>query len=128
MLVTLDTSHVEMSPSNDDAELNMSSMLDTLDTSHLEMSPLNDIALAKNALMSVTTNTSQDPIGPCGPLSQSVDSCRHSLMAAWRSALDFGAHPVIGYFGGGYTVGVRLMIRIMFSGTVAVRRITLESG
>ena len=42
MLVTLDTSHLEMSPLNDDAEWNMSSMLVTLETSHLEMSPLND--------------------------------------------------------------------------------------
>ena len=47
--------------------------------------------------MSVTVDTSQDPIGPCGPLEQSADSFRHSTMAAWSSALDLGAHPVVGY-------------------------------
>ena len=44
ILVTLDTSHLEMSPLKDDAEWNMPTMLVTLDTSHLEMSPLNDDA------------------------------------------------------------------------------------
>ena len=44
MLVTLDTSHLEMSLLNDDAEANMLTMLFTLDTSHLEMSLLNDDA------------------------------------------------------------------------------------
>ena len=44
MLVTLDTSHLEMSLLNDDALLNMPPMVITLDTSHLEMSPLNDDA------------------------------------------------------------------------------------
>ena len=44
MVVTLDTSHLEMSPSNDDAELNMYSMSVTLETSHFERSPLNDDA------------------------------------------------------------------------------------
>ena len=39
---TLDTSHLEMSLLNDDAEANMNSILTTLETSHLEMSPLND--------------------------------------------------------------------------------------
>ena len=38
---TLDTSHLEMSLLNDDAEANMNSILTTLETSHLEMSPLN---------------------------------------------------------------------------------------
>ena len=40
MLVTLDTSHLEMSPLNDDTDQNMPAMSVTLDTSHLEMSPL----------------------------------------------------------------------------------------
>ena len=44
MLVTLDTSHLEMSQLNDVAEANMPSMLVTLDTSQLERSPLNDDA------------------------------------------------------------------------------------
>ena len=80
----------------------MTYMLVTLDTSHLEMSPLNlsvpETTVESNtSFMSVTAETSQDPIGPCGPLEQSVDSCRHSLMAARSSALDSGAHPVVGY-------------------------------
>ena len=46
--------------------------------------------------MWVTLDTSQDPIGPREPLEHSVgDSLRHSLMAAWSSTLDFGAHPGI---------------------------------
>ena len=44
MLVTLDTSHLEMSPLNDDAEWNMLVIYLTLDTCHLEISPLNDDA------------------------------------------------------------------------------------
>ena len=44
MEVALDTSHLEMSPLNDDAELNMPPKLVTLDTSHLEMSLLKDDA------------------------------------------------------------------------------------
>ena len=42
MSVTLDTSHLDMSPLNDVAERNMYAISVTLDTSHLEMSPLND--------------------------------------------------------------------------------------
>ena len=100
--VTLDTSHLERSPLNDDAPVNMPFMLVTLDTSHLEMSPLKDDAaetshVSNKLFMSVTAETSQDPIGPCGPLEQSVgDSWRHSLMVALSSALDFGGHPVVG--------------------------------
>ena len=110
MLVTLDTSHLKMSPLNADAEWNMPHMLVTLDTSQSEMSPVNffpPVTLSRfnNWLISVTSDTSQDPIGPCGPLEQSVDSCRHSLIATWsfaldfgahRSALDFGTHPEVG--------------------------------
>ena len=44
ILVTLDTSHLERSPLNDDAEANMPCKMVTLDTSHLEMSALNDDA------------------------------------------------------------------------------------
>ena len=44
MSVTLDTSHVDRSPLNDDAEWNIKLMSVTLDTSHLERSPLNDDA------------------------------------------------------------------------------------
>ena len=45
--------------------------------------------------MSVTAETSQNPIRPYGPLEQSVDSFRHSTIAAWSSALDFGANAVV---------------------------------
>ena len=41
MSVTLDTSHSEISPLNDEVEENMPSMSVTLDTSHLDMSLLN---------------------------------------------------------------------------------------
>ena len=78
------------------------------------MSPVNLFApgtrLYNNLLMSVTADTSQDPTGPCGPLEQSEDSCRHSAMAALSPALDFGAHPVAGYYRG-YTVRFRVIIR-----------------
>ena len=43
-------------------------------------------------------------------MKQSEERCRHSIMAIWSSALDFGAHAVVGYFTG-YTVGVRIIIR-----------------
>ena len=66
---TRDTSHFEISPSNDDAEESMYAMVVTLDTSHLEMSPVNlsdpGTRLYNNQLVSVTAETSQDPIGPC---------------------------------------------------------------
>ena len=110
MLVTLDTCQFEMSALNDAALLNMECISVTLDTSHLERSPTNLFAAEaglyfewnNNSLMSVTPKTSHDPIGPCGPLEQSEDSFRHSATAAWRSALDFGAHSVSGhYFSGG---------------------------
>ena len=44
MLVTLDTSHLEMSALNDDAEVNIPSISVTLDTFQLDVSPLNDRA------------------------------------------------------------------------------------
>ena len=44
MLISLDTSHLDMSMLNDDAEANMPLMSITLDTSHFDMSPLNDDA------------------------------------------------------------------------------------
>ena len=62
-------------------------------------------------------------------MEQSVgDSCRHCAMAALSSALDFGAHPVAGYYRG-YTVRLRVRIRIMigFRVRVSVRvRVTLR--
>ena len=45
--------------------------------------------------MTVIAETSQDPIGPCEPLEQWVDTFRHALMAAWSSRLDFGAKPEV---------------------------------
>ena len=93
----------------------MLAMLIILDTSHFERSPLNlsapgtgfCFASTNNQLMSVTAETFQDPIGPCGPLEQSVGgSFRHSAMAALNSAVDFGAHAVARYYRV-HTVGVR---------------------
>merc|ERR1719247_3185472 len=99
MLVTRDTSHLERSPLNDFNLWSMPSMVVTRDTSHLGISPLNLSAPGRgfqpglnNVLISVTAETSQDPIGPCGPLEQSVgDNFRHALMAAVSSAFDLGA-------------------------------------
>ena len=104
MSVTRETSHLESSPLNDEAEANMSRMSVTLVTSHLEMSPLNVDAGANkpavlvtmnNWLMSLIANTSHDPIGPCGPFKQSLHSFRHNLMWAWSSGFDSGAHPAV---------------------------------
>ena len=63
--------------------------------------------------MSVTVETSQDPIGPSGPLEQSVNNCRHSLMAALSLSLDFGTYPVAGYCCRNHTVGFRGRAKIM---------------
>ena len=82
--------------SNDDASLNMVCMSVTLDTSHLAISPLNDDSLANNQRMSVTPAITQDQIGPCGPLEQSVgDAFRHAVMAALSSAIDLGAQTEV---------------------------------
>ena len=66
--------------------------------------------------MSVTDETSHEPIGPCGTLKQSVNSCRHSLIAAWSSSLEFGDHPVVGYYDRGHTFGVRREIKVLAQG------------
>ena len=74
-------------------------MVVTLGTSHAEMSPLNEAVtsrLSNRLFISVTADTFQDPIGPSGPLEQSADSFRHTIMAAVSSALDPGTHPVEG--------------------------------
>ena len=47
MVLTLDTSHFEMSPLNDLAYRNIPDMSLTFDTSHLEMSPRNNFAYEK---------------------------------------------------------------------------------
>ena len=64
MVITLDTSHAEMSPLNDVAEWNMMRMLVTLDTSHLEMSQLNASAWKNISSMSVTLDTSHLETSP----------------------------------------------------------------
>ena len=103
ILVTLDTSQLEMSPLNDFAAVNMRRMLVTLDTSHSEMSPLNvDISgtchASNKLIILVTAETSQAPIRPCGLLKQSVGvSLTHCTMAALTSALDVGVQPVVGH-------------------------------
>ena len=47
----------------------------------------------------------------------------HSVMAPWRSPLDFGAHPVVGYDRTRVGVRVRIvaMIRVMVMDMVRVR-------
>ena len=64
MLLTLDTSHFEMSTLNDMAVKNMADMSVTLDTSHSEMLPLKDAAIQNMPLMSVTLDTSHFEISP----------------------------------------------------------------
>ena len=117
VLVTLDTSHLERSPLNNDAKANMARVVVTLDTSQSEMSPVNLSALGtksrlNNMLMSVTAETSQDPIGLCGPLKQSADSCRHSPMASWSSALVLGDRAVVGYHNRGGMVGPLVQVQL----------------
>ena len=71
-------------------------MLVTLDTSHLERSPLNDDTEVNMPCISVTAETSQDAIGPSGPLEQSVgDSLMHFAMAALSSSLEKGENAVV---------------------------------
>ena len=74
----------------------MNAMVVTLDTSHSEISPVKLLGVEaasalSSQLISVTADTFHDPIGPCGPLEQSVDTCRHSRMAAWSSAFGLNA-------------------------------------
>ena len=69
-------------------------------------------------MLSVTAETSQDPIDPCGPLEQSVDSLTHSTMASWSSDLDFGAHAVVGRY---YSVAARVIVRVTIWVTIRVR-------
>ena len=71
--------------------------------------------------ISVTAETSQDPIGPRGPLEQSLDSGRHPPMAAWSSALDFGVHPVVEDYYSGHALGVRLGVRTIIRVRVRLR-------
>ena len=70
--------------------------------------------------ISVTAERSHDPIGPCGPLEQSVDIFRHSAMAAWSSSLDFGAQPVVRGHKRVYTIPVRARVGIMCAGRIRV--------
>ena len=63
MLITLDTSHFEMSRLKNVASENIRLMSVTLDTSHFEMSPVKDTAPRNMSLMSVTRDTSHSPIG-----------------------------------------------------------------
>ena len=87
MLLTLDTSHFEMSPLNDVAERNIPYMFLAFDTSHFEISPRNNVALENMLLISVTLDTSHLPIAPCGPFEQPPfgNKLRHALTAPLRS-------------------------------------------
>ena len=64
MVVTLDTSHFDMSTLNAGAFINMHCMLVTLETSHREMSVLNDDAPRNMPYMLFVRDTSQLPILP----------------------------------------------------------------
>ena len=98
-----------------------------LDTCHLERSPLNSFAPGtglyfsfapgtgsyfvskNNRLISVTAETFQDPIGPCGPLEQLVDSARHPLMALRSSSQD---HTVVGCCNSDHMIIISARLRI----------------
>ena len=73
----------------------MESILVTLDTSQPEMSPSNDVCEEKTACMLVTSATNQDPIGPFGPLAQFLSTLTHSVMALESSSRDLGGKPVV---------------------------------
>ena len=92
MFVTRETSHLDRSPLNEVAPLNIPSMLITRDTSHLEMSALNDVAPLNNPLMSVMSDTSHVLIGPLTTSLQLPSGAflRHSVTASWSSLEDFG--------------------------------------
>ena len=71
-------------------------MVVTLDTSHREMSPLKEFSLANKWIISVTSDTSHSAIGPCGPSEQSPsgDISRHSSTASLSSSLEENAAVV----------------------------------
>ena len=87
MLVTLDTSHLEMSQLNELASRNIPCMLTTLDTSQSEISALNDLASINIKLISVTLDTSHPPIDPYELREQSPsgDKSRHLPTARFNS-------------------------------------------
>ena len=91
MSVTRPTSQFEMSPLKSYALENIARMSVTRDTSQFEMSPLKCEA-PNIPLMSVTSDTSQVPIGPRGPLEQSVDSLRHASTECLSSCRLFGVN------------------------------------
>ena len=102
MLVTLDTSHFEISPLNDVARMNILDMSFALDTSHFEISPLNKVLKENMWLMSITPEVSHCPIDPCGPLEQSpsMSISRHELTAPLRYALRISFFEGCGDFEG----------------------------
>ena len=131
VMVTLDTSHFEMSPLNDFAPTNIRDISVTLDTSHFERSPLKEVkanmlcmsvtldtsqfeispsndSLKENILLiSVTRDTSHFPIGPCGP-STKKDSSKHVPTALLSSDLVCGENAVVGV-----RVGVRVRVMVI---------------
>ena len=67
-------------------------MVLTFDTSHLEMSPLNALALENMNIVLVMRDTSHSAIGPCTSWEQSPpgDSLMHASTAVWSSFRDCG--------------------------------------
>ena len=100
MVITLDTSHFERSRLNDFAEKNILPMSFTLDTSHFERSPLNDVVYEKTRPMSATPDTSHSPMAPFELVEQSPlgDSLRHASTTLLSWTLDCGKNA--GFAGG----------------------------
>ena len=46
-------------------------------------------------------------------MEQSEDSCRHSLMAFWSSAFDFGVHPAVGYDNRDLALGIVVVVGVL---------------
>ena len=97
MLVTDETSHVEILWLKDSAKWNIISMLMTADTFQADKSWLKCCASPNISSMSETADTSHSPIAPCTPAEQFPigDSLMHSSTALWSSVLFRGANAAI---------------------------------
>ena len=97
ILVTCDTSQLEISLLNNAALENMTSILVARDTSHFETSALKARLPLKIEDMSLTLDTSHAHIGPCWPLGQLPisDDWRHVETPRLRSSLDCGENAAV---------------------------------
>ena len=116
MSVTLDTSHLEMSLLNDDAEANMRTMVITLDTSHLEMSPVNSVApeIATKCLFKknqLISITAETSQDPIGP------------SRLLEQSADFCRHSLMAAWSSSFDFGFQPVVRYDYSGrTLGVRK------